>query len=147
MSLGIDPNRTSLLLAVLEKREGLELLGNDVFVSVAGGLEVAEPAADLGVVAAVASSLRNRPVPSDTVVFGEIGLAGEVRSAGQAPLRVREAAQMGFKRCVLPARSIPPGAEGIELLGVRTLTEALERLFEQGGAATRPLEPPLAPRE
>ena len=130
MSLGIDPNRTSLLLAVLEKREGLELLGDDVFVSVAGGLEVAEPAADLGVVAAVASSLRNRPVPSDMVVFGEVGLAGEVRSAGQAPLRVREAAQMGFKRCVLPARGVPPGSAGIQLLGVHTLTEALERMFE-----------------
>jgi DNA repair protein RadA/Sms len=130
MSLGIDPNRTSLLLAVLEKREGLELLGEDVFVSVAGGLEVAEPAADLGVVTAVASSLRNRPLPGDTVVFGEVGLAGEVRSAGQALLRVREAAQMGFKRCVLPARSIPAGVPGIELIGVHTLTEALDRLAE-----------------
>jgi DNA repair protein RadA/Sms len=129
MSLGIDPNRTSLLLAVLEKRVGVELLGDDVFVSVAGGLEVAEPAADLGVAAAVASSVRNRPLPADTVVFGEIGLAGEVRSAGQSLLRVREAAQMGFKRCVLPARSVPTGVSGIELLGVHTLTEALDRLF------------------
>jgi DNA repair protein RadA/Sms len=130
MSLGIDPNRTSLLLAVLEKRVGLELLGDDVFVSVAGGLDVAEPAADLGVVAAVASSLRNRPLPADTVVFGEVGLAGEVRSTGQALLRVREAAQMGFKRCVLPARSVPPGVDGIQLLGVHTLSEALDRLHE-----------------
>jgi len=128
MSLGIDPNRTSLLLAVLEKRVGVELLGDDVFVSVAGGLEVAEPAADLGVVAAVASSVRNRPLPADTVVFGEVGLAGEVRSAGQALLRVREAAQMGFKRCVLPARSVPTGTSGIELLGVNSLSEALDRL-------------------
>src|SRR5206468_10515491 len=126
----IGPNRMNLLLAVLEKREGLELLGADVYVAVAGGLEVAEPAADLGVVAAVASSLRNRPLPAETVVFGEVGLAGEVRSAGQALLRVREAAQMGFKRCVLPARSIPPGVEGIELLGVHTLTEALQRLSD-----------------
>ena len=128
MSLGIDPNRTSLLLAVLEKRAGLELLGDDVFVSVAGGLDVAEPAADLGVAAAVASSLRNRPLAADTVVFGEVGLAGEVRSIGQALLRVREAAQMGFKRCILPARSIPPGVEGIDLLGVQTLGEALSAL-------------------
>ena len=129
MSLGIDPNRTSLLLAVLEKREGLELLGDDVYVSVAGGLEVTEPAADLGVVAAVASSLRNRPLRADTVVFGEVGLAGEVRSAGQALLRVREAAQMGFKRCVLPARSVPKDAPAIELIGVHTLTEALDSLL------------------
>jgi DNA repair protein RadA/Sms len=128
MSLGIDPNRTSLLLAVLEKRVGLELLGDDVFVSVAGGLEVAEPAADLGVAAAVASSFRNRPLPADTVVFGEVGLAGEVRSTGQALLRVREALQMGFKRCILPARSAPADVDGIALVGVRTLAEALERL-------------------
>ncbi len=130
MSLGIDPNRTSLLLAVLEKRVGLELLADDVFVSVAGGLEVPEPAADLGVAAAVASSFRNRPLAPHTVLFGEVGLAGEVRGAGQASLRIREAAQMGFTRCILPARNIPsPGEAGIELVGVNTLPEALERLF------------------
>jgi DNA repair protein RadA/Sms len=128
MSIGLDPNRTSLLLAVLEKRIGLELLGDDVFVSVAGGLEVYEPAADLGVAVAVASSFRNRPLPAGTAVFGEVGLAGEVRGAGQAALRVREAAQLGFTRCVMPARNAPASAEGIELVGVRTLEEALERL-------------------
>jgi DNA repair protein RadA/Sms len=129
MSLGIDPNRTSLLLAVLEKRVGLELLGDDVFVSVAGGLEVDEPAADLGVAAAIASSFRNRPLSARTVVFGEVGLGGEVRGAGQAGLRVREAAQMGFTRCVLPARNIPADVDaGIRLVGVSTLEEALERL-------------------
>jgi DNA repair protein RadA/Sms len=130
MSLGIDPNRTSLLLAVLEKRVGLELLTDDVFVSVAGGLEVAEPAADLGVAAAVASSFRNRPLPAHTAVFGEVGLAGEVRGVGQSALRIREAAQMGFVRCILPARSVPPEAFGIELVGVETLEQALTRLFE-----------------
>jgi DNA repair protein RadA/Sms len=131
MSLGIDPNRTNLLLAVLEKRVGLELLGDDVFVSVAGGLEVYEPAADLGVAAAIASSFRNRAVPADTVLFGEIGLAGEVRGAGQANLRVREAAQMGFTRCILPARNVPKEAEaGIRLIGVDTLEQALERLMD-----------------
>ncbi len=131
MSLGIDPNRTNLLLAVLEKRVGLELLGDDVFVSVAGGLEVDEPAADLGVAAAVASSFRNRPVPAHTVLFGEVGLGGEVRGAGQAGLRVREAAQMGFTRCLLPARNVPDDAPpGIRLTGVHTLEEALERLAD-----------------
>ena len=131
MSLGIDPNRTNLLLAVLEKRVGLELLGDDVFVSVAGGLEVDEPAADLGVAAAVASSFRNRPLPPHTVLFGEVGLGGEVRGAGQAGLRVREAAQMGFTRCLLPARNVPDEAPpGIRLTGVHTLEEALERLAE-----------------
>jgi DNA repair protein RadA/Sms len=129
-SLGIDPNRTSLLLAVLEKRVGLELLGDDVFVSVAGGLEVDEPAADLGVAAAVASSFRNRPLPPHTVVFGEIGLGGEVRGAGQAALRLREAAQMGFTRCILSARNVGPEVDGIRQVGVHTLDDALERLFE-----------------
>jgi DNA repair protein RadA/Sms len=130
MSLGIDPNRTNLLLAVLEKRVGLELLGDDVFVSVAGGLEVEEPGADLGVAAAVASSFRNRPLPGHTALFGEVGLAGEVRGTGQAALRVREAAQMGFTRCILPARNLPSDVDGIELVGVHTLAEALERLFD-----------------
>src|SRR5206468_10887105 len=94
MTIGLDANRTTLLMAVLEKRVGLQLLGDDVFVSVAGGLEVSEPAADLGVAAAVASSFRNRPLPARTVVFGEGGLGGEVRGTGQPGLRVREAAQM-----------------------------------------------------
>jgi DNA repair protein RadA/Sms len=130
MSLGIDGNRTSLLLAVLEKRVGLELLGDDVFVSLAGGLEVPEPAADLGVAAAIASSFRNRPVFAHTAMFGEVGLGGEIRGVGQAALRVREAAQMGFTRCVLPARNVPPAAEAMDLVGVETLSEALEKLLE-----------------
>jgi DNA repair protein RadA/Sms len=130
MSIGLDPNRTTLLLAVLEKRVGLALLGDDVFVSVAGGLQVSEPAADLGVAAAVASSFRNRPVPDRTAVFGEVGLAGEIRGAGQASLRVREAAQMGFTRCILPARNAVADAGDIEVVGVNTLEEALARLMD-----------------
>jgi DNA repair protein RadA/Sms len=131
MTIGVDQNRTTLLLAVLEKRVGLELLGDDVFVSVAGGMEIAEPAADLAVAAAVASSFRNRPVPGRTMVVGEVGLAGEVRGIGQAALRVREAALMGFTRCVMPARNVPPEVEpGIEVVGVHTLEEGLERIFE-----------------
>jgi DNA repair protein RadA/Sms len=128
MAIGLDANRTTLLMAVLEKRVGLQLLGDDVFVSVAGGLEVSEPAADLGVAAAVASSFRNRPLPARTVVFGEVGLGGEVRGTGQAALRIREAAQMGFTRCIMPARNVPENVEGIQLVGVTTLEEALERL-------------------
>jgi DNA repair protein RadA/Sms len=132
MSLGIDPNRTNLLLAVLEKRVGLQLLGDDVFVSVAGGLDVDEPAADIGVAAAVASSFRSRPLSSHTVVFGEVGLGGEVRGAGRALLRVREAAQMGFTRCILPARNVPEEIDpGIRLVGVSTLEEALEALLHE----------------
>jgi DNA repair protein RadA/Sms len=127
-SIGIDPNRTNLLLAVLEKRVGLEILTDDVFVSVAGGLEVDEPAADLGVAVAIASSFRNKPVPQGTALFGEVGLGGEVRSAVQPGLRIREAAQMGFSRCLLPARGIPKDAGGISLVGVATLQEALQTL-------------------
>src|SRR5215510_5940885 len=93
---GLDQNRVSLLLAVLDKRAGLNLATDDVFVNVAGGMAVEEPAADLAIVAAVASSLRNRAIPSDVVVFGEIGLAGEIRATAHAALRVREAEQLGF---------------------------------------------------
>jgi DNA repair protein RadA/Sms len=127
-AIGVDLNRTNLLLAVLEKRVGLELASDDVFVSVAGGLEIDEPAADLAVAAAIASSFRNRPVPDGAALFGEVGLGGEVRSAGHSALRVREAAQMGFTRCLLPAKSLPSDAAGIELVGVGTLQEGLERL-------------------
>jgi DNA repair protein RadA/Sms len=131
MSIGIDPNRTSLLLAVLEKRMGLEMQADDVFVSVAGGLTVGEPAADLGVAAALASSFRNRALPAGLVVFGEVGLAGEVRGVGQIGLRLREAAQMGFTRCVVPERTLDgaSGSEGLEVIGVRSLDQALEHLL------------------
>ena len=132
MASGVDGNRLSLLLAVLEKRAGLNLLGEDVFVNVAGGMTVDEPAADLAIIAAVASSVRNRPVKQGTAVFGEVGLAGEIRGATQAPLRVREAAQMGFARCILPpgncpSTDVPPG---IELVEVKTVGEALDAVMD-----------------
>jgi DNA repair protein RadA/Sms len=134
MASGIDQQRLSLLLAVLEKRAGLNLLGDDVFVNIAGGMTVDEPAADLGVLAAIASSVRNRVVPTTTAVFGEVGLAGEVRAVTQAMLRVREAAQMGFAKCVVPQASLDAAdrsetAGGCELVGVRTVQEALETLL------------------
>jgi DNA repair protein RadA/Sms len=128
---GLDHNRLSLLLAVLEKRAGLNLMAEDVFVNVAGGMTVDEPAADLGIVAAVASSVRNRPVRPATAVFGEVGLAGEIRGISQAGLRVREAAQMGFTRCILPDHNCAPAdiPPGCELVGVRTVGEALDELM------------------
>jgi DNA repair protein RadA/Sms len=131
---GIDGSRLALLLAVLEKRAGLNLMGEDVFVNIAGGMTIDEPAADLSVAAAIASSLRNRPVRPATAVFGELGLAGEVRGAAQAPLRIREAAQLGFTRCVVPRANLDgadrPGADGgLELVGVSTLGEALDALI------------------
>jgi DNA repair protein RadA/Sms len=132
MASGIDQQRLSLLLAVLEKRAGLNLMGDDVFVNIAGGMTVDEPASDLGVLAAIASSVRNRVIPPTTAMFGEIGLAGEVRGITQAALRIREAAQMGFGRCILPEANIDPSAprEGdCELVGVRTVGEALDALL------------------
>jgi DNA repair protein RadA/Sms len=129
---GLDQNRLSLLLAVLEKRAGLNLVAEDVFVNVAGGIAVDEPAADLGIVAAVASSVRNRPIKSSTVVFGEVGLAGEVRGVSQASLRVREAAQMGFTRCIVPQGNCAPEdtPEGCQLVAVRNVSEALDALMD-----------------
>ena len=133
MASGIDQQRLSLLLAVLEKRAGLNLMGDDVFVNIAGGMSVDEPASDLGVVAAIASSVRNRAIAQTTAMFGEVGLAGEVRGIAQAPLRIREAAQMGFRRCIMPEANIDPSDRAAlgecELVGVRTVGEALDQLL------------------
>jgi DNA repair protein RadA/Sms len=129
MAIGIDQNRLSLLLAVLEKRGGLNLAGDDVYVNVAGGMTIDEPAADLSVVAAVASSVRNRGLSPSTAVFGEVGLSGEIRGIPHAALRVREAMQMGFTRIVLPAANLEGLGGGIsDLVGVRTVGEALDEL-------------------
>jgi len=131
MAVGIDQDRLSLLLAVLEKRAGLSLAGEDVYVNIAGGMSIEEPAADLSVVAAVASSVRNRGVPPATAMFGEVGLSGEVRGIPQAPLRIREAVQLGFTRIVMPAANVDPAdavVGGCELVGVRTVAEALDCL-------------------
>jgi DNA repair protein RadA/Sms len=136
MAIGIDQNRLSLLLAVLEKRAGLTLAGDDVYVNIAGGMNIEEPAADLSVVAAVASSVRNRGLSPSTAVFGEVGLSGEIRGIPQAPLRIREAVQMGFSRVVLPAANVErASADALverhecELIGVRTVGEALDTLI------------------
>ena len=130
MASGIDQQRLSLLLAVLEKRAGLNLIGDDVFVNVAGGMTVDEPASDLGVLAAIASSVRNRVIPPTVAMFGEVGLAGEVRGITQSVLRVREAAQLGFRRCIMPEANLDPSdrelATTCELVGVRTIGEALD---------------------
>jgi DNA repair protein RadA/Sms len=132
MAVGIDQSRLAMLLAVLEKRAGLSLAGDDVYLNIAGGMTVEEPAADLSVVAAVASSMRNRGLAPSTAVFGEVGLSGEVRGVPQAPLRIREAAQMGFTRVVLPVANVDardePGDAACTLVGVRTIGEALDAL-------------------
>jgi DNA repair protein RadA/Sms len=131
-AMGIDANRIALLVAVLEKKVGYAMLAQDVFVNVAGGVRLAEPAVDLGVVAALASSHLNRPLDKRTVLFGEIGLAGEVRAVAHPELRVKEAARLGFNRCLLPYGNLKnlDKPSGIQLVGVRSATEALEDLFQ-----------------
>jgi DNA repair protein RadA/Sms len=129
-ALGIDGNRVALLAAVLDKKIGLEIVGCDLFVNVAGGLSVDDPAADLAAVVALASSFRNRPLPARTLFLGEVGLAGEVRAVSQPEIRLAEAARLGFTRAFLPAanaRHCEPPA-GLELQGVATVQEALDRL-------------------
>jgi DNA repair protein RadA/Sms len=131
MTQGIDANRVALLIAMLEKRVGLHVLGDDVFINIAGGLEIDEPAADLGVVASIVSSFKNIPIDPHTVVFGEVGLTGEVRAATQPSVRAREAQALGFKKIVIPA-SNRTGLErllGIKVVGVRSIEEALDELF------------------
>jgi DNA repair protein RadA/Sms len=125
---GIDFNRLLLLVAVLSKRVGLRLSDQDVFVNIVGGLRVGEPAADLAVATAIASSFRNKPVSADLVLVGEVGLSGELRSVGHVEARLNESAKLGFKRCVLPRsiqRAVGEDAP-LELMGARSVTEAVE---------------------
>jgi len=131
---GLDQQRLALLLAVLEKRVSLNVISHDVFVNVAGGIVVTEPASDLGVIAAVASSICDRPIRSDTATFGEVGLAGEVRSTSQAIHRVREVAQMGFRRCIVPEanRMALEAPDGCTLVGVKTVAEAMQEMIGLG---------------
>ena len=131
MTQGVDQNRVALLMAMLEKRLGLQMLGDDVFVNIAGGLEVDEPAVDLGVVAAITSSFKNIPIDAHTTVYGEVGLNGEVRGTTQAAVRAREAQALGFKKIVMPG-SNKSGLErllGVDVVGVKSVEEALAELF------------------
>jgi len=125
---GLDYNRASLLLAVLEKRAGLRLGNKDVFLNVAGGLRVYEPAVDLSMILAVASSLKNKAIDPNLVALGEVGLSGEVRSINQVPLRIREAAKLGFKRCLIPRGNLKDLSrkEKIKVIGVGKIQEALK---------------------
>jgi len=131
MAIGVDPNRVSLLLAVLEKRAGLLLQGQDVFINVVGGMQIDEPAVDLGIVAAIASGFKERPMDPKILILGEVGLGGEVRAIHQAEVRLKEAAKMGFKQCLLPERNRMrlEAVDGIDLIGVGHIREGLEVLF------------------
>jgi len=130
-AIGVDANRVSLLVAVLGKRMGLEMGGQDIFVNVAGGLRVDEPAADLAIVAAMISSFTDRPVARRMTIFGEIGLAGEIRGVNQPELRLKEAQKLGFTKCILPKSNLAGLAPGVEmeLVGVDKVKGLLEVLF------------------
>jgi DNA repair protein RadA/Sms len=129
--LGLDANRVALLAAVMERKLGMHLMGYDIFMNVAGGVKVVEPAVDLAIVAAVASSFLDKAISEGTMVLGEVGLTGEVRAIGQVDTRISESRKMGFTRCLAPASNLKrlPDMDGIEILGVKTVSEAIENLF------------------
>lgn len=132
-STGVDPTRLALLLAVLEKRAKFKLFRSDVFVSIAGGLRINEPGTDLGILIAVASSLKNCVIDSETVIIGEVGLGGEVRSVSRMESRIKETVQMGFKKCVIPKRNVKGISEeltkSLQVIGVEYVEEAIHALM------------------
>jgi len=130
-AIGVDHNRVSLLVAVLDKICGLHLGGSDIFLNVAGGVKVEEPAVDLGIVSAMASSFLDRKVDHLTVIFGEVGLTGEVRAVSQMEARIKEAARLGFRRSIIPRTvhtSVTPPTD-MEIRPISSLRELLENLF------------------
>ena len=130
---GLDQNRLTLLLAVLEKKLNYRLYNSDIFVSVAGGMRILEPAIDLGVILSVASSFSNRVIDAETIVFGEVGLGGEIRRISRVEARIKEAVNMGFKRCLLPRKNLKQIAKNlekkIELIGVDQVEDAIYALL------------------
>ncbi len=131
-TIGIDYNRVSLLVAVLEKRAGLNILAQDIFMNVAGGIRIVEPAIDLGVSVALVSSFLNRPIQHALVVFGEVGLSGEVRGVSHVEQRLKEAEKLGFKKCILPrinVERIKSRGNSLSLVGVTSIENAIEAIF------------------
>jgi DNA repair protein RadA/Sms len=130
-AIGVDSNRVSLLVAVMDKVCGLHLSTHDIFINVAGGVKVNEPAIDLGLVSSMASSFLDRPIDPDIAVFGEVGLTGEVRGISQMEIRIKEAARMGFTRCIIPRNFSQTGdlEKKTELIRINSLKELLEHLF------------------
>lgn len=126
VTLGLDQNRLAVLLAVLHRHAGVAMMGQDVFVNVVGGIRVSETAADLAVLFAALSSFRDKPLPADLIVFGEVGLAGEIRPIPHGEERLREAAKHGFKRAIVPAANAPKKDVGLTVHGVERLAQALE---------------------
>jgi len=132
-SMGVDSNRLSLLLAVLEKKLGFNFAQNDVFVNVAGGVRLLEPAVDLAMTTALISTYLDRPVPPDLVIWGEVGLAGEIRGVGHTAIRAMEASKMGFSKCLLPKSNADRLSQelAVDCMGVRSLQEVLKLVFDK----------------
>jgi DNA repair protein RadA/Sms len=130
-TIGVDFNRVNLLAAVLEKKVGLHLGGMDIFVNVVGGLKLAEPAVDLGIITTIASSLKDVPVDPGIFVFGEVGLSGEIRAVTYAETRIKEAAKIGFKKAVMPLGNSEKIKNdfGLEITGVRNVEDCLDSVF------------------
>jgi DNA repair protein RadA/Sms len=135
--VGWDPNRLSMVLAVLEAHCGVRLSGHDVYLNVAGGLRILEPAADLAAAAALVSSLARAPLPADAVYFGEISLSGAVRPVGQATARLKEAQKLGFARAIVPDALRGEPAEGLSLYPVATLASLVSEIAERGAKQRR----------
>lgn len=129
--VGVDYNKVMLLAAVLEKKAGIGLANHDIFIKVAGGLKLEEPAVDLGVMAAISSNYLDKPIEPSTVIFGEVGLAGEVRAISQVEPRIREAAKLGFKRCIMPRDNLKGLKKqgSLETIGVANVREAIDKFF------------------
>ena len=126
-SVGVDFNRVNLIMAVMEKRAGMNLWGFDAYVSIAGGMRINDPAIDLGIACAIASSMRNKPVDEHTMIIGEIGLAGEIRGVSNIMQRVKEADKLGFKQCIIPASNYDAAMDklDIKVIRVANIVEAL----------------------
>lgn len=132
-TIGLDTNRVSLLVAVLEKRAGLQITSQDIFMNVAGGVKIEEPAVDLGICISLVSSLLNKPVSADTLLFGEVGLSGEIRGVSQADVRLKEAEKLGFRRFILPEtnhENLKELSKKQQYLGIKNISQAIEILFE-----------------
>jgi DNA repair protein RadA/Sms len=129
-ALGVDYNRINLLIAVLDKRLGMHLGGMDIYVNIVGGLKIDEPAIDMGIIAAIASSFKNRAIDTGIFTFGEVGLSGELRAISQADTRIKEASKLGFKKGIVPVNNSNKfDGKDVEIIGVKNVEEAVEILL------------------
>jgi DNA repair protein RadA/Sms len=142
-TLGLDANRTAVLTAIVDRRAGLKLYEHDLFVSIAGGVRVQEPAADLAIIAAIGSSATDCPLPQDLVLFGEVGLTGEVRAVRHAETRLREAQKLGFAQAIVPAATARQvkAPEDLRVHGVASVREVWDLLFARARAARAAADP------